>query len=68
MIMNLHTHTHHSPDGAPQTVADRVQAANALGLKYMAVTDHVEINRFYPENRHRIHELCGVIRAMHNQK
>ena len=48
MIMNLHTHTHHSPDGAPQTVADRVQAANALGLKYMAVTDHVEINRFYP--------------------
>ena len=26
------------------------------------------INRFYPENRHRIHELCGVIRAMHNQK
>lgn len=27
-----------------------------------------KINRFYPENRHRIHELCGVIRAMHNQK
>ena len=27
-----------------------------------------QINRFYPENRSRIHELCGVIRAMHNQK
>lgn len=48
MIMNLHTHTHHSPDGAPQSVRDRVEAANALGLRFMAVTDHVEINRFYP--------------------
>lgn len=48
MIMNLHTHTHHSPDGAPQSVADRLRAANALGLRYMAVTDHVEINRYYP--------------------
>lgn len=48
MIMNLHTHTHHSPDGAPQTVAERVCAAEALGLRYMAVTDHVEINRYYP--------------------
>ncbi len=47
MIMNLHTHTHHSPD-ARQTVAERVAAANALGLRYMAVTDHVEINRYYP--------------------
>lgn len=48
MIMNLHTHTHHSPDGAPQTVAERVRAAEALGLRYMAITDHVEINRFFP--------------------
>ena len=47
MIMNLHTHTHHSPDAA-QTVAERIAAANALGLKYMAITDHVEINRYYP--------------------
>ena len=47
MIMNLHTHTHHSPD-AKQTVEERVAAANALGLRYMAVTDHVEINRYYP--------------------
>ena len=47
MIMNLHTHTHHSPD-AHNTVAERVTAANALGLRFMAVTDHVEINRYYP--------------------
>ena len=47
MIMNLHTHTHHSPDAA-QTVAERIAAANQLGLQFMAVTDHVEINRFFP--------------------
>lgn len=47
MIMNLHTHTHHSPD-AGNTVAERVEAANKAGLRYMAVTDHVEINRYYP--------------------
>lgn len=47
MIMNLHTHTHHSPD-ARDTVAERAEAANKAGLRYMAVTDHVEINRYYP--------------------
>ena len=48
MIMNLHTHTCHSYDGADETVAERVQAAKALGLQIMAVTDHVELNRYYP--------------------
>ena len=47
MIMNLHSHTHHSPD-AKQTVAERAAAANQLGLRFMAVTDHVEINRYFP--------------------
>ncbi len=47
MLMNLHTHTHHSPD-ADDTVAERIAEANRLGLRFMAVTDHVEINRFYP--------------------
>jgi histidinol-phosphatase (PHP family) len=47
MIMNLHTHTHHSPDAA-QTVAERLAEANAIGLQFMAITDHVEINRYYP--------------------
>ena len=47
MIMNLHTHTHHSPDAA-DTVAERLCEANANGLRFMAVTDHVEINRYYP--------------------
>ena len=48
MIMNLHTHTCHSYDGAPETVAERVAAAKKLGLQIMAVTDHVEVNRYYP--------------------
>lgn len=48
MRMDLHTHTRHSPDAAPDTVAERVAAANAMGLQIMAVTDHVEINRYYP--------------------
>ncbi|MCQ2417554.1 MAG: histidinol-phosphatase HisJ family protein [Oscillospiraceae bacterium] len=48
MIMDLHTHTHHSPDAEAQTVEERAIAAEAMGLQYMAITDHVEINRFYP--------------------
>ncbi len=56
MLMNLHTHTHHSPDASPQTVAERAAAANALGLHFMAVTDHVEINRFYPAEYYHAQE------------
>lgn len=48
MIMDLHTHTHHSPDAAGDTVADRVNAAKRLGLQYLAITDHVEVNRWFP--------------------
>ena len=55
MIMNLHTHTHHSPD-AKQSVAERAAAANALGLRFMAVTDHVEINRYYPAEYYHAEE------------
>ena len=47
MIMDLHTHTHHSPD-AQDTVAERVEKANTLGLRIMAITDHCELNHYYP--------------------
>ena len=48
MIMDLHTHTHHSFDGENETVAERILCAGKLGLRYMAITDHVEINRWFP--------------------
>jgi len=56
MIMDLHTHTRHSPDAAQDTVAERVLAAQKLGLKYMAITDHVEINRYYPASYYHAQE------------
>lgn len=58
MIMNLHTHTHNSPD-ARHTVAERVAAANRIGLRFMAVTDHVEINRYYPAAYYHAEETEG---------
>lgn len=48
MLTDLHTHTRHSYDAADETVAERIAAAKRLGLRAMAVTDHVEVNRFYP--------------------
>lgn len=53
MLMNLHTHTFHSYDGANETVADRIRAAKMLGLRVMAVTDHVELNRYYPAEHYQ---------------
>lgn len=46
--MDLHTHTWHSPDAAAQTVADRIKAAEKMQLRIMAITDHAELNRWYP--------------------
>lgn len=48
MLMDLHTHTHHSPDAEADTVSERAARASALGLRFIAVTDHVEINRWLP--------------------
>lgn len=56
MIMDLHTHTHHSPDAADETVTDRVNAAKQLGLQYLAITDHVEINRWFPAEYYHAEE------------
>lgn len=56
MIMNLHTHTHHSPDGATETVAQRIEMAKACGLQIMAVTDHCEVNRYYPAEYYHAQE------------
>lgn len=48
MLTDLHTHTRHSYDAANETVAERIAAAKACGLRVMAVTDHVEVNRYFP--------------------
>ncbi|MBQ8922769.1 MAG: histidinol-phosphatase HisJ family protein [Oscillospiraceae bacterium] len=61
MIMDLHTHTRHSPDAAPDTVAERVAAAEAMGLQFMAITDHVEINRYYPAAYYHAEETEELI-------
>jgi len=61
MIMDLHTHTRHSPDAAPDTVAERIAAAETMGLRYMAVTDHVEINRYYPAAYYHAQETEELI-------
>lgn len=47
MLMDLHTHTHHSPD-AENTVAQRIAAAQRINLQIMAITDHCEVNHYYP--------------------
>ncbi|MCR5307179.1 MAG: PHP domain-containing protein [Oscillospiraceae bacterium] len=56
MLMNLHTHTYHSYDGAAETVADRIRTAKLLGLQVMAITDHVELNRYYPAAHYHAEE------------
>lgn len=56
MIMDLHTHSQNSPDAARQTVAERAAAAEKLGLRFMAVTDHIEINRWFPAEYYNAEE------------
>lgn len=47
MLMDLHTHTHHSPD-AKNAVAEYIVAAQNMGLQILAITDHCEVNHYYP--------------------
>lgn len=64
MLMDLHTHTYHSPD-AENTVAERVAAAQHMGLQIMAITDHCEVNHYHPAEYY--HETpCDEI--FHNGK
>ena len=56
LLTDLHTHTHHSYDAADETVAERIAAAKRLGLRVMAITDHVEINRFFDADHYHAQE------------
>ena len=45
MLCDLHTHTHHSFDGAPNATAHAMaQAALDAGVGVLALTDHCEVN------------------------
>jgi histidinol-phosphatase (PHP family) len=45
--MDLHSHSHNSAD-ASSAVLDMIGAAKAAGIGIYAITDHCEINRFFP--------------------
>lgn len=48
ILMDCHNHSNLSPDGY-NTPEEMVQRAVQLGIKYYALTDHVEINKFFDE-------------------
>lgn len=51
--MDCHTHTGISPDGSG-TVAGHVEQAKKLGLPVLAFTEHVEMNRYFPQAHYNI--------------
>ncbi|MFR6496663.1 MAG: PHP domain-containing protein [Ruminococcus sp.] len=46
--MDCHTHTRISPDGSG-TVAGHIAQAEKLELPVLALTEHVEMNRYFPQ-------------------
>ena len=51
--MDCHTHTGISPDGSGM-VAGHVEQAKKLGLPVLAFTEHVEMNRYFPQAHYNI--------------
>ena len=48
ILMDVHNHSNLSPDGTNDP-EDMVKRAIELGIGYYALTDHLEINKFYDE-------------------
>ena len=48
ILMDCHNHSNLSPDGS-NTPEEMVRRACELGISYYALTDHLEINKFYDE-------------------
>lgn len=48
ILLDCHNHSCQSPDGV-NTPREMVERAIELGIKYYALTDHLEINKFYDE-------------------
>jgi histidinol-phosphatase (PHP family) len=50
-MIDCHTHTTNSPD-AESSPSDMVQQAINLGLDVLAITDHCEVNMWYPKEHY----------------
>ena len=53
-LIDCHTHTEISPDSDAR-IADMLAAAKAADLFAYAVTDHVELTRWYPQGYYKAH-------------
>lgn len=51
-MIDCHTHTNNSPD-AESTPLEMVQQGIKLGLDVMAITDHCEVNMWYPKEHYK---------------
>lgn len=51
-MLDCHTHTEVSPD-SEAALSAMVQSAGAQGLQVLAVTDHIELCRYYPQGYYK---------------
>lgn len=51
-MIDCHTHTNNSPD-AENSPLDMVKQGISLGLDVMAITDHCEVNMWYPKKHYK---------------
>ncbi|MBR1752296.1 MAG: histidinol-phosphatase HisJ family protein [Ruminococcus sp.] len=53
MLFDSHTHSCFSPDADRETTVQKMShQAELLGLDYITVTDHCDVNFFYPQNEY----------------
>ena len=56
MFTDSHTHTRNSHDADKDSVIDRCEEALRQGISALAITDHCELNRFYPAEHYGVTE------------
>lgn len=73
IIMDCHNHSNLSPDGS-NSPEEMVKRACELGIKYYALTDHLEINKFfdeeylYEEPVRKASEICPALCEKYSDK
>lgn len=73
IIMDCHNHSNLSPDGF-NTPEEMVKRACELGIEYYALTDHLEINKFYDEEYlyeepvRKASEICPLLKEKYADK